>query len=471
MEFEAAARRLAKDHSKLKPRDHAISAKAKREADYRKKEQERLRLERERRQKQEDYMHSYMAACDRALGVKPLSPNSFEPTSIHGGGDKIALPPSVLQHLSDAHIMEASSPWTFRVGVLRQDYKFPASPLLQMLQEPNDMEIDELSDDEEGGNNKAAYVDELSRKYMSYTYATVVEFTQEEGHVGLPASIAEVLLVDGVVATRTKDPSGSGDNTIAMDTSDDEEKTPGHLAWGAFDIPDVEVEVTLLKLPKGRRCTLIPTMDAIRNGFHNLKDIKLVLEQSLIRTRATLTVNDLVHTWHRGIKYDLKVASVTPSDYQAVSIINTDMEVDIGINEEFEREMAEQDRPTKQETEPSFAPGKGHKLSSTTSAKPKRSQQAQPQTNLLPEPSLDQTKGICTVQIRTQGGVTGRRRFDVTSAKLQDLFAFAASLADVDSFRLVTRFPRQVFELTEGSTTLADAGIGAGQEMFILERI
>jgi hypothetical protein len=84
---------------------------------------------------------------------------------------------------------------------------------------------------------------------------------------------------------------------------------------------------------------------------------------------------------------------------------------------------------------------------------------------------LDRTEGICTVQIRAQGGVTGRRRFDVTSAKLQDLFAFAASLVDVDDFRLVTRFPRQVFYMTEASTTLADAGIGTGQEMFILERI
>jgi hypothetical protein len=472
MEFEAAARRLARDHSKLKPRDHAISQKAKREADYRKQQQERLRLERERRQKQEDYMHSYMTSCDRALGVKSFSPNSFEPTSIHGDGDKIALPPSVLQHLSEAHIIEASSPWTFRVGVLRPDYKFPASPLLQILQEPNDVAIDDESDDEEREqNNKAAYVDELSHKYTSYTYATVVEFTQEEGHVGLPASIAEALLVDGVAATRTQDPAGDDDNAIAMDTNHDEEKTPGHLAWGAFDIPGVEVEVTLLKLPKGRRCTLVPTMEAIRNGFHNLKDIKLVLEQSLIRTRATLSVNDRVHTWHRGIKYDLKVASVTPSDYQSVSIINTDMEVDIGINEEFEREMAKQDPPRKQESKSSFAPGKGHTLSSSTSAEPKQSQQASPPTNLLPEPPLDQTEGICTVQIRAQDGATGRRRFDVTSAKLQDLFAFAASLVDVDGFRLVTRFPRQVFELTEASTTLADAGIGAGQEMFILERI
>lgn len=469
MEFEAAARRLANDQSKLKPRDNAVSAKAKREADYRKKQQERLRLERERRQKQQDYMQSYMISCDRALGVSSLSPSSFVPTSIHGDGDKIALPPSVLQHLSDAHIMEeSSSPLTFRVGVLRPGYTFPASPLLQTLQVPNDMEVDDDSDDEEGENSKAAYVDEISHKYLSYTYATVVEFTQEEGHVGLPASIAAALLVDGVPAMRTKDPAG--DDKAAA--TSDEEKTSGHLAWGAFDIPDVEVEVTLVKLPKGRMCTLIPTMEAIRNGFHNLKDIKLVLEQSLIRTRATLSTNDLVHTWHRGIRYNLRVASVTPCDYQAVTCINTDMEVDIGINEEFEQEAAQQNPQRRQESQCLFAArGKGHVLSEIASSGPQQSQQMSPPTKLLPEPPLDQTEGICTVQIRAQGGASSRRRFDVTTAKLQDLFAFAASLVDVDDFRLVTRFPRRVFVLTEASTTLADAGIGAGQEMFILERI
>lgn len=324
MEFEAAAKRLARDQSKIKKRDNTIvSQKAKREAEYRKKQQERLRLERERKQKQREYMQTYITSCDRALGVTSLSSEGslqLQPTSIHGDGDKIALPPSVLQHLTEqtANDMMGASPWTFRVGVLRKDYMFPSSPLLQTMQPPQDDMMDESDDDEESeSNNKAAYIDELSHKYLSYTYATVVEFTQEEGYVGLPASIAARLLVDGVPSTETMDPAGGGqDANNAMD--ENEEKTPGHLAWGAFGVPAVPVEVTLVKLPKGRRCTVIPTMNAIRNGFHNLKDIKLVLEQSLIRTRATLSVYDLVHTWHRGTKFDLRVESVTPGDYQAV---------------------------------------------------------------------------------------------------------------------------------------------------------
>lgn len=498
MEFEDAAKRLARDQSKLKKRDNRIvSQKAKREADYRRKQQERLRLERERKQQQKEYMQTYLTSCDRALGVKSLATNgssSLEllPTSIHGDGEKIALPPSVLQYLTEQSQHDstsASSPWTFRIGILRKDYMFPSSPLLQTMQPPTDDDdddamMDDDSDDEESDDNKAAYIDELSHKYLSYTYATVVEFTQEEGHVGLPRSIAARLLIDGVAATKTVDPAGSGDNdNVVMEQ--DEEKTPGHLAYRAFDVPAVPVEVTLVKLPKGRRCTVIPTMEAIHNGFFKLKDVKLVLEQSLIRTRATLSQNDTVHTWHRGIRYDLQVASVVPSDYQAVSIINTDLEVDIGANEEFEQEQKEADTlkattNTEQKETSVFASGKGHVLSEPSSTATETTNASplppSPAVELLAEPPVNQTEGVCTVQIRGDGA-NGRRRFDVNVASLQDLFAFAASLktsaGDASSFRLVTRFPRRVFTLEVASSvkSLADCGIGEGQELFMLEQI
>jgi hypothetical protein len=226
-------------------------------------------------------------------------------------------------------------------------------------------------------------------------------------------------------------------------------------------------------------------MEAIRNGFFNLKDVKLVLEQSLIRTRATLSKNDTVHTWHRGIKFDLQVASVVPSDYQAISIINTDLEVDIGANEEFEQEQKEADAikatTNKEQKETSvFASGKGHVLSGPSSTATETTKEAtlplSPAVELLAEPPVDQTEGVCTVQIRGDGA-NGRRRFDVNLASLQDLFAFAASLKtnrDASSFRLVTRFPRRVFTLEEGASSaksLADCGISTGQELFMLEQI
>ena len=269
--------------------------------------------------------------------------------------------------------------------------------------------------------------------------------------------------------------------------NDDDDKTPGHLAWGAFDVPSLPIQVTLVKLPKGRKCTVIPTMEAIRNGFHTLENVKLVLEQSLIRTRATLSVGDLVATWHRGTKFDLQVTSVSPSDYQAVSIINTDLEVDIGVNEEFEQELKQAQAAAKSvdnEATPKkasvFDTSKGHVLSgpsmsttATTAETKNPIPQHQPNVNLLPEPPVDQTEGVCTVQIRGDGA-TGRRRFDVNTATLKDLFDYAASLSNTDcAFQLVTRFPRRVLVASESSaqTTLADNGIAPGQEMFLLEKL
>merc|ERR1712151_1187399 len=123
-----------------------------------------------------------------------------------------------------------------------------------------------------------------------------------------------------------------------------EEKTPGHLAWGEFDVPDLKVEVVLVNLPKGRGCTLVPTKESVLKGFHNLKDMKAVLEQSLIRTRATLSLHDKVHCWHRGKKFDLTVTSLEPNTYNAVSCINTDIEVDFGSlndDEDFEEKKTE----------------------------------------------------------------------------------------------------------------------------------
>jgi len=89
-------------------------------------------------------------------------------------------------------------------------------------------------------------------------------------------------------------------------------------------------------------------------------------------------------------------------------------------------------------------------------------------------------EGVCTVQIRADGGLSARRRFVVQNATLHDLFLFAqAALGEstpephLPSFRLVTRFPRKVFELSveNKGSTMADAGISSGQELMMVERI
>lgn len=521
MDFDFAAQRLEKEQSQLKGRirHRPISVKAKKEADYRKKQQQLLKEKRDKENARKSFQQKVMTSCERLLGVRELVPEGLKATSIHGDGDKIALPPSILERLTNESMEGSASPWTFRIGIPNPTYTFPESSAMKSLSPPDeDDDMDDSDDDEDGTRERTEYLEELSHKYIAYSHATVVEFTQEEGHVGLPPAIAAALLdpkrrilQKEVPTYRTQDPAAKSKSDEDADENamemDGEEKTPGHLAWGAFDVPDVSLEISLVTLPKGRECTLIPTMNAIQQGFHGLKDIKLVLEQSLIRTRATLSVGDTVATWHRGKKYDLTVASVTPADWKAVSCINTDIEVEIGPNEEFNEQQAAtlggqtlgggqklSDSRTSSPVPPSGQTLGGQKLadsrsrstspvpprgqflgggqtlsdSRTSSPLPPPSVATAAVSDLRPEPPASQTEGVCTVQLRADKG-SGRRRFDVNVATVADLFAFASSLTSEESFQLVTRFPRRVVTLEQ--KVLSEVGIQAGQELFMVEKL
>uniref|UniRef100_A0A7S4AIS9 UBX domain-containing protein n=1 Tax=Pseudo-nitzschia australis TaxID=44445 RepID=A0A7S4AIS9_9STRA len=590
MEFDTATARLARDQSKLRDRrrrtkqqQNAISARAARQAEYQKQQQARFRAERERKKRDEAHRLRCLHECQRLLKEKSLAPPNasssllLKPTSIHGNGDKLALPPSVLQALSsdrygsDAMLL-GGNPWTFRIGVLNPGYEFPASPLFRVLtakarmdddHDDNDdhdmnddhededaMDDDEDMDDNDEDEKNRLYLDELNHKYLAYTHCTVVEFTQEEGHVGIPRHIAQALLdpqnqqqrqqqqqqqqpqhgATEIPRTITVDPAAAAsasalaagkyddnnnnddddnnNNNNAMKTDDgmEQTRTPGHLAWGAFEIPDALLEITMVQLPKGTGCTLVPTKEAIQNRFYALKDVKLVLEQSLIRTRATLSRGDKVSTWHRGTEFLLTVTKVVPSSFQAVTCINTDIEVEIGeptdtntnaststsqnettpINDNTNAATTRVDPETK--TAPTKTPnnvsgfrlGTGQSIASSTpkststssssDAKRMDDARASPVT-LLAEPPAEQKEGVCTVQIRCSGG-HGKRRFAIETARVKDLFAFAASVVNRNeqNFRLVTRFPRREFNQS-GATelTLVQAGIQQGQEMFMME--
>ena len=487
MDFEGAAQRLRKDQSKLRgKRDLVVSQKAKRQAEFQRKQAARLRAEREQKRRLEECQKRYMHECDRFLQVKPLGRASnnnsllLTPTSIFGEGDKIALSPSVLELLTSTAQTNVGDPWTFRIGILNPEYQFPASPLIQTMKPPKDDEEDAMDDsDEEQEDDLTAYNDEMSSKYLAFTHCTVVEFTQDEGHVGIPQPIAKALLEPNkknsgkVPVKRTVDPAGSASNTEdSMEIEEEQEQTPGHLAWGAFDIPDMQLEISLLKLPKGTGCTLVPSKEAIQSGFYDLKDVKLVLEQSLIRTRATLTVGDTVSTWHRGVRYDLNVRKVIPSSYNSITCINTDIEVDIGEPEDAQKEKASQPPP-----EPEKSTDSGYKLGTGQTLVPvkketndvKETPSFEKLVNLLQEPPEDQKEGVCLIQIQHSGG-RGKRRFTIKEARLSDLFAYASTLVKRNDFQLVTRYPRRVLtNENDPSVTLEELGIQPGQERFMVE--
>ena len=475
MDFDSAARRLARDQNDRRKsrRPVEMSAKAKHDAKLLKERQLTAAAQRSAEQKQAKYLEQYFHGCEQAIGVKLLC--QLGATSIHGQGDKIALPPSVLEQLTamdglDSASSSGSSPWTFRVALANPKYAFPASPVMQALKAPeedmDDDDSDSESDDDVDAGAETAYLDELDHKYLAYTHATVVEFTQEEGHVGLPEPIARVLLdaarrkhgQDALETFRTKDAASDLEaDDVSMDL--DDEKTPGHLAWGAFDLPCAPVEISLVRLPKGRGATLTPTTEAIHNGFYSLDDIKLVLEQSLVRTRATLTIGDVVNSWHRGKKFDLEVSELRPSRFNAVLCLNTDLEVEFGAHDAEENAS-----PTRQQV----GGPNGAGLANASDATPDPAQEDM-NVDLPDEPAPDSDRA-CLIQVRADSS-NGRRRFDTTSATIKDLFAFARTVTGVAQFQLVTRYPRRVLTLTDPAQTLEAAGVTSKQELFMVERL
>lgn len=497
MDFEFAEQRLKREQSQLKSRQRPIiSARAQREAQYRRKQQEEMKRKREKEAVQRQHILKYYNDCNRVLKVRPLDDDNglfLRATSIHGDGDKIALPPSVLERLTTTLQDSGGSPWTFRIGIINPKYSFPASPALKTMKPTDEDDKDEGFDDDDD-IARTAFLEELSYEYIAYAYATVVEFTQEEGYIGLPLSIASALLdtkrrssheTKGVKvpSTRTRDPSVAVEQNseeLNLSTDGDEyfEKTPGHLAYGAFDIPDVPLKIEMVTLPKGEACTLVPSMDAIRNGFFGLQNVKFVMEQSLVRTRATLSIGDTVSTWHRGKEFTLAVETVEPSDFAAVSCINTDMEVDFGVNVEYEAEQTlRQEAGNVVNDKLGGRPlgGAGRTLcdASYTPIETESSEKIQAEKEeigLKPEPSMDQEENVCTIQIR--GDVSsGRRRFDLRQDSVEDLFAFAKTLTSTLNFNLVTRFPRRIISRDQSNRILADIIAEGSQEVLMIEKL
>merc|ERR1719232_1458791 len=91
---------------------------------------------------------------------------------------------------------------------------------------------DDEDDEENEEENTSAFLDELSSRYLACTHASVIEFTQDEGNVGLPRSVSEKLFRGRgtIPAKKTVDPAGSAfdDGDAKMEIDDDQ--TPGHLA-------------------------------------------------------------------------------------------------------------------------------------------------------------------------------------------------------------------------------------------------
>jgi hypothetical protein len=541
MDFQAAEIRLKNDHNKLRSRTRnrnaartlassAAATKAKKAEEYRKKQMEKKKRKEQIERKKLEYVKNGFGEIERRLGVvrelngAGTESVELEAVSVHGLGDKITLPTSILSALAERDLLqlnqERGQPLFFRIGIRREGYVFPQSeamknimdvyakkvdanaPIIQneASKETNTREADDDDDDvmmtDENDETKEmwmkAYLEELSYQYISYTYATVVEFSQDEGFIGLPHGISDALINPKGLATvkskLTVDPALQNKEANATGMEIDsgkneqepeehlEEKTPGHAAYGLFPIPILPIEVTLLThLPLGEKCTLQPNEAAIKNGFYNLKNVKLALEQSLIRTRGSLNEGDLMHCWFRGKKFDLSVQNVFPSDVGAISCVNCDIEVDIAppaSSNSSDKSGADTTNENEANKVISNSLSGGYKLSDSPSEKGAGFPDtlSKRKIELAPEP-LDGETDIIVVQVRGRGK-TSRRKF-LLSSPLKQLFDFVIAegmVADTNSFKVVTRFPRRVYEIGSGDEQSSFQELGMSkQEAFIVE--
>ncbi|KAK9053321.1 hypothetical protein SSX86_029954 [Deinandra increscens subsp. villosa] len=226
------------------------------------KEKARLRLERERRSKQEatrqreaieaaqrtrriDAMEAQLKAEQQMeediFAGRGISFNRvLEAVPFEGSGDKIKLPPSCFSELSDQGAFD-KGPLHFQLSVNHQD--------------------------------------------QGSTHAGVLEFTADEGTVGIPPHIWNNLY-------SKQDPS-----------------TP-------------LVEIKYVWLPKGTYAKL----QSQELGFSDIPNHKAVLETSL-RQHATLSQNDILTVKHGVLTFHLLVLELKP--LESVSVLETDIEVDI----------------------------------------------------------------------------------------------------------------------------------------------
>ncbi|KAM0955814.1 hypothetical protein ACFX2A_024660 [Malus domestica] len=176
----------------------------------------------------------------------------LEAVRCQGSGDKIKLPASCFSELQDQNAFD-QGPLYFKLSTVHQEGS------------------SEMIDADKGKGRS--------------THSGVLEFTADEGFVGLPPHVWQ--------------------NLFPVDTP---------------NIPLIEVRYVWL--PKGTYAKLQP----LRVGFSDLPNHKAILETSL-RQHATLSEDDIFTVNYGELVYELQVLELKPSS--SVSVLETDIEVDI----------------------------------------------------------------------------------------------------------------------------------------------
>lgn len=209
-------------------------------------------------------------------------------------------------------------------------------------------------------------------------------------------------------------------------------------------------------------------------------DLRALLEAA-VRGRCTLTPGDEV--WVRSSsekEYPLLVVEVQPDDAGAVSLIETDVEVDIAPSQDYEEAMrrlaaaeaarleaaarAARDADEKRREAEAAAEEAATAEEETARAAARDAARAERYRAALasalpPEPDVD-LPGCVPCRFTLPDGSTRSRRFAATDP-LAAVFDFVRSVGGAgegERFRLVTRWPRTVIEAPEEGSPRGERG-------------
>jgi ubiquitin fusion degradation protein 1 len=280
---------------------------------------------------------------------------------------------------------------------------------------------------------------ELSIEGGATTHAGVAEFVADEGTIGLPPKTALSL-------TKGSD-------------------------WDILK----QVKIRYVKL--GRYPKTSATFQPRGSGFHTAGqdivniDIKTVLERTL-HDHTTLTKGDWFPLRHEGVTYEIVVRDLQPED--ALSVIHTDMEVDVMMSE-----VAEEEELQKKAAEDRMAKEAMAAVERATRALQRA---AEKREAMAPEPAADEMSGVVRLVVRMPDGSKQERRF-LHSEKLRALFDFMESLTTTStstntttavctpgSFRFRQQYPRRLLSQDEYvEKTFEEAQLNTKQEALFLE--
>jgi len=271
------------------------------------------------------------------------------------------------------------------------------------------------------------------------THAGVAEFIAEEGTVGLPPKTALSLT-----------------------------KERGVASIGDFQ----ELRVKYIKLTHSGRAFV--RLQPRGEGFHRQgqdvvnMDIKAVLERELA-SHTAITTGDWLPIRHERQGYELVVVDLEPAGVGgALSLINTDLEVDLmpseaTVQEQERLQRIEEEKQRQQELAEAKAAARRERAAALAGSMP-------------PEPPADQAKDVVSVLVRLPTGGQVSRRFR-RDDPLDTVFNFVESDAavtvgvDRGEYTLGMNYPKRTFTATDAQLSLSEAGLTGRREALFLQTL